>query len=95
MYSALLKATPGTNTVTLRMSDVSPCRTDSQASRQIVFCLPVSAYALDEGHVNWTLQLLLEAMVDDLKALSTTGVPSRDYGVAWFLIRKSANSSGV
>ena len=51
-----------------------------------MFCLPVSVYALDEGHVNWSLQMLLESMVDDLKALSRTGVPSRDYGEAWFTI---------
>ena len=67
------------------MPDLSLCRTDSKASRNIVFCVPVSAYAFDSRHLNLTLQMLLEAVVEDLKTLGQVGVPTKEHGVFWLL----------
>ena len=68
-----------------RMPELSLCATDSKASRKIVFSVPTTAYAFDENKVNITLQFLFENIVEDLKALSTNGVPSREHGATWLL----------
>ena len=47
--------------------------------------MPTTAYAFDENKINITLQFLFENIVEDLKALSTNGVPSREHGATWLL----------
>ena len=56
------------------MSDLTPCRGDSKASRNVAFCIPVEAYTFDENHVNVTLQSVLAAVVADLNLLAEQGL---------------------
>ena len=70
------------------MADLSRCRTDSKASRHIICCVPVTSYAFDQQHVNVTLQMLLDVVVEDIHGLSTVGVPNRDHGVPWLYFWK-------
>ena len=64
------------------MSDITPFRSNSKASRHIMFALPVDAYVLNEQHVNFSLQALYDAVVKDLNYLAEHGVET-DKGVAW------------
>ena len=56
------------------MFDLSPCRTNSKASRYVLYSLPVKSYWFDDDHTNLTLQSLLQTIVDDLNMLATRGV---------------------
>ena len=61
----------------LRMFDLSPFRTNSRASRYILYSLPVSHYCFDDEedqHINITLQSILQEIVTDLNGLSTSGL---------------------
>ena len=53
---------------------MSPCRTNSKASRNLIFCLPSKTYCFDANHVNITLQSLLAIVVEDLNRLSSVGL---------------------
>ena len=53
---------------------MSPCRTNSRASRNLIFCLPSHVYCFDEAHVNISLQSLLGTVVEDLNRLSSVGL---------------------
>ena len=65
----------------LRMFDLSPFRTNSRASRYILYSLPVSQYCFDDEHINITLQSILQEIVTDLNVLSTSGLEVD--GEAW------------
>ena len=58
----------------LRLFDLSPVRSNSRASRHLMYCLPVSSYWFDSEHTNVTLHSILKAVVDDLNALASLGV---------------------
>ena len=65
------------SSVSVRTPDLSTARTDSKASRYLVYTLPTSAYYL-QGKVNVTLQGLNKALVRDLTSLATTGIETDD-----------------
>ena len=61
-----------------RMFDLSPCRTNSKASRYIMYSLPVDKYAFDGNHINLTLQFMMAEIVSDLNKLATEGLKIGD-----------------
>ena len=61
-----------------RMFDLSPFRTSSKASRNLIFCLPVHLYALEDDHNSLSLQFLLDRVVADLNGLSSAGIETSD-----------------
>ena len=61
----------------VRMFDICPCRTNSKASRFLMYSLPVHTYWFDDaapGHVNLTLQALMDIIVADLNKLALSGL---------------------
>ena len=58
----------------IRMFDLSPCRTNSRASRYLMYSLPVKQYCFDGYHTNVTLQCMLEEIVADLNQMSSSGL---------------------
>ena len=56
------------------MFDLSPVRTNSRASRNLIFSIPVQDYCFDINHINVTLQSMLDVVVNDLNVLSTSGL---------------------
>ena len=57
------------------MFDLSPYRTNSKASRYLMYSLPTYAYCFEEpDHINVTLQAILQLLVDDLNQLATSGL---------------------
>ena len=66
-----------------RMFDISPFRTNSKASRYLLYSLPVKQYWFGEEHVNLSLQSLMEAVVKDLNDLATSGLEV-DGKATWF-----------
>ena len=62
---------------TLRMPDLCPFRSNSKASRNIMFSVPEDRYfveSTDAGKINHTLQALWATMVEDLNKLSDEGI---------------------
>ena len=57
----------------VRTADLSECRTDSKASRNIMYSIMVHSYLM-RGKTNVTLQTLNAAIVADCNKLSTEGV---------------------
>lgn len=56
-----------------RTPDLSECRTDSKASRYIMYSLLVQSYLI-QNKTNITLQTLNSAIVADFNKLSTEGL---------------------
>ena len=62
---------------------MSLVRTDSKASRHIIFSFPVSRYAINHSQSeNLSLQAFFGAAVHDLNDLATTGICNKHDGQA-------------
>ena len=69
------------------MPDLSLLRTDSRASRCVMFSMPTSKYHMN-GKVNETLQKLYTVMTADLNDMATRGVRTK-HGVPYLKLNGS------